>query len=68
MALTDDEKKYLDEKFESLQRQMSALFRGMESVNDLKVEVAKRPTIFQLLAACATTFTIAIAIVALFLN
>lgn len=67
MALTDDERKYFDEKFDNVNKRIDAAFSQIhlnaqenKRIQNLEVEMGKRPTVFQLLAACAATFTIAI--------
>ncbi|MEP2447401.1 MAG: hypothetical protein ABJI69_09250 [Balneola sp.] len=66
--MSEDEKIYLDEKFGNLQRQITALFSEQKTLRSLEVELAKRPTITQLLIACATTAGIAISIASIVLQ
>lgn len=63
MALTKDERKWLDEKFTNLHNRINDM--GLEvnrqrdfetKINNLQVEVEKRPTMAQLLTATATSF------------
>lgn len=68
MPLSKDEKAYFDEKFKNLEGKVDAALKFGGRINDLEVEMGKRPTINQLLAACTATASLATIITSLILK
>lgn len=75
MSLTNDERTWLDEKFVNLHKRIDEigqevkLQRRMEQdINDLRVDVGKRPTLVQLLSATAAAFGLGLTFAGILVN
>jgi hypothetical protein len=62
MSLTEDERRYLDEKFKSLHKRLDEFAGLIPRVNHLEIEVSKRPTTIQVIAACGFFLSLGIII------
>mgnify|MGYP006275656859 CR=1 FL=1 len=52
MALTDDERRYFDEKFKNLNDKVGSALQYGKRINALEIQMERRPTIVQVILAC----------------
>lgn len=53
MPLSEDEKKYFEEKFNNLESKIDVALQYGPKITELQVEMQRRPTTLQVISACA---------------